>query len=233
MHERIVIAEDDESIRRLLEVALQGNGYDPHGFDNAADALADMEQTAPDVAIFDIMMEGMDGLEAVRRVRESPALCAVPVILLTAKDTELDKILGLDAGADDYVTKPFSILELCARIRAQLRRHSAAASSAACYEAGPLRLDPNAHEATLDGQPLPLTLKEFQLLQLLMENRDRALSRTELLRLVWGTDYCGETRTLDMHIGTLRHKLGDGAEDSRFIKTVRGVGYRFIGGSQG
>ena len=231
MNEKIVIVEDDESIRRLVEVTLKSHGYDPLGFDNAEDALAEMNKTPPDIAIFDIMMTGMDGLEAVKCIRESGKLKTIPVILLTAKDTELDKIIGLDSGADDYVTKPFSVLELCARVRAQLRRNVHDGDETdPIYTCDELCVNTCTHEVTVSGVPALLTLKEFELLKLLMEHRSRVLSRAELLASIWGEDYDDETRTLDIHIGTLRQKIGDPVENSKYIKTVRGVGYRFIGG---
>ena len=234
MNERIIIVEDDESIRRLVEVALQGNGFQAQGFDNAVDALREMSSNPPDVVIMDIMMQGMDGLEAVRRMRAEPQTRETPVIMLTAKDTEADKIVGLDSGADDYMTKPFSVLELCARVRAQVRRLKPGGSTPVqtVYESGGLRLDDKRHQVTMDGRRVELTLKEYELLKLLMQHPDSVITRSELLRQVWGIDYCGETRTLDMHIGTLRHKLGDPAENSRYIQTVRGVGYRFAGGEE-
>ena len=233
MNERIVIVEDDESIRMLLEVALNSNGYKPSGFDNAKSALEHMHSEPPHVAIMDIMMDGMSGIDAVRAMRSSKELKDIPVIMLTAKDTELDKIIGLDAGADDYMTKPFSILELCARVRAQLRRHGvadAADSASNILELGDVKLDNNVREVTKAGTALQLTFKEFELLKYLMENCSRAVSREELISKIWGDDYYGETRTLDIHIGTLRQKLFDTADNSSYIKTVRGVGYRFVGG---
>jgi len=237
MNEKVMIIEDDESIRRLVEVALESHGYETMSFSNAAEALSEMKREAPAVAIFDIMMEGMDGVEAVRLMRRDPRLLAVPVIMLTAKDTEPDKIVGLDAGADDYMTKPFSILELCARVRAQIRRSGVPDKGGRLrgqlpliLESGALCLNTATREATLEGNPCELTFKEFDLLRVMMVNQDRALTRSELLCLVWGDDYYGESRTLDIHIGTLRQKLGDTAERSRFIKTVRGIGYRFVGG---
>ena len=217
----------------LLEVALKSNGYSPIGFDNATDALNFLASESVELAIFDIMMTGISGLDAVRQIRKGSRHKTLPVILLTAKDTELDKIVGLDSGADDYVTKPFSVLELCARVRAQLRRGAAGetgAPSPAILEGGGLRLDCNLREATLNGRALVLTFKEFELLKLLMENSLRTLSRSEIISKIWGDDYFGETRTLDIHIGTLRQKLGDTAENSSYIKTVRSVGYRFVGG---
>ncbi|MCL2747932.1 MAG: response regulator transcription factor [Oscillospiraceae bacterium] len=233
-NEKIMIVEDDESIRRLVEVALESHGYGTVSYTNAAEALAGMKrETPPAVAIFDIMLEGMDGVEAVRLMRRDPRLLTVPVIMLTAKDTELDKIVGLDAGADDYMIKPFSVLELCARVRAQIRRSGAPDRGGLplTLAGGALTLNTATREATLAGNPCELTFKEFDLLRVMMENQSRALSRSELLHLVWGDDYCGESRTLDIHIGNLRQKLGDTAERSRFIKTVRGIGYRFVGGA--
>jgi len=235
MNEKIMIVEDDESIRRLLEVALKSHGYGPVSFSNASEALVEMDRETPAVAIFDIMMDGMDGIEAVKRIRQNECLQAVPVIMLTAKDTEIDKIVGLDAGADDYMTKPFSVLELCARVRAQLRRTAGQEKndeSPAILESGELCLNTATREARLAGYSLELTYKEFELLKVLMENQDRALARPELLSRIWGDEYYGETRTLDIHIGTLRQKLRDTAESSRYIKTVRGVGYRFVGGRE-
>jgi len=235
VNERIVIVEDDDSIRMLLEVALSSNGYIAKGFNNAAQALEYMNKERPNVVIMDIMMDGMNGIEAARIMRSSSDLKSIPLIMLTAKDTELDKIIGLDAGADDYVTKPFSILELCARVRAQLRRNSgneSADSDENVLELGDIKLDNNVREVFKNGELLQLTFKEFELLKYLMDYRLRAVSREELISKIWGDDFCGETRTLDIHIGTLRQKLGDSAENSSYIKTVRGVGYRFVGGDK-
>lgn len=231
MNPKIYVVEDDESIRHLIEFALRSQGYDAIGFSNAVEAMASMEHTVPDVVIMDIMMDGMDGVEAVRRMRENEQLAAVPVILLTAKDMEIDKITGLDAGADDYMTKPFSVLELCARVRVQLRHHSGTEKKKQTYlVSGGLVLDMEKREVRVDGQVVTLTYKEFELLQLLMQQAGKSVPRQVLLEQVWGTDFSGESRTLDMHIGTLRQKIGDAPELSRYIKTVRGVGYRFVGG---
>lgn len=233
MNEKIYIIEDDESIRRILEVALDSHGYRTVGVSSAEEALTKMQKDVPDIAIFDIMLENMDGIQAVKLMRQNDKLKAVPVIMLTAKDTELDKIVGLDAGADDYMTKPFSILELCARVRAQLRRLAGSVDSsepAVILESGEISLNNATRDVTVSGKPIELTYKEFELLRALMENQDKALTRQMLLGRIWGDDYYGETRTLDIHIGNLRQKLGDNAESSRYIKTVRGVGYRFIGG---
>ncbi|MCD7769606.1 MAG: response regulator transcription factor [Oscillospiraceae bacterium] len=231
MYERIVIVEDDDSIRRLLEVALKSNGYDVAAFGNAVDALEDMAKTTPRLVTMDIMMDGLDGIEALKLMRASPALKSVPVILLTAKDQEIDKISGLDAGADDYVTKPFSVLELCARIRARLRT-TGELGGQPVYEYGALKINPDTRETWVEGRLVELTFKEFELLKFFMEHPDKSLPRKLLLDRVWGADYVGETRTLDIHIGTLRQKIGDPPENSRYIKTVRGIGYRFVGQGQ-
>jgi len=229
MSERIVIVEDDESIRRLIEVALSSHGYTPVGFGSAEEALPVIEDAPPALAIFDIMMDGMDGIEAVRKIRESKTIRHIPVIMLTARDTELDKVVGLDAGADDYITKPFSVLELCARVRAQLRRVTEQKSKDQAWSIGALTLNAKTREATISGESLELTFKEFALLQILIENQERAIDRDELLSKVWGDDYYGETRTLDIHIATIRQKLRAIDSQREYIKTIRGVGYRFVG----
>lgn len=226
----IFVVEDDDSIRMLLEMALRSSGYEVSAFPDAAAALRGMERTLPDAVVLDIMLEGMDGITALRQMRADARLAGVPAMMLTAKDSESDKVLGLDAGADDYMTKPFSVLELCARVRALLRRGGPAAGEkhegALCAQG--LRLDLSTREAALDGRALELTYKEFALLCELMRRAPGAVGREELLQSVWGYDFIGETRTLDMHIGTLRSKLGDDSSAPRFIKTVRGVGYRFL-----
>lgn len=227
MNENIFIIEDDESIRTLLEVALKSSGFSAHSFESAEPALREMQNSTPDLAIFDIMLDGMDGISAVKKMRASAALCNVPVLMLTAKDSELDKVTGLDAGADDYMTKPFSILELCARVRALLRRQNGAQAMNTVSASG-ININPKTREVTVNGNLCELTFKEFELLYILMQNADRAVTREELLQKVWGYNYIGETRTLDMHIGTLRRKLCDAGLKDECIRTVRGVGYRFI-----
>ena len=175
---RIFVVEDDESIRMLLEVALRSSGYTVSAFPNAADALAEMENTVPDAAVLDIMLDGMDGITALKLMRANARLAGVPVMMLTAKDSENDKIIGLDAGADDYMTKPFSVLELCARVRALLRRGGAAPApkKGGVLKSGGLKLDLAVREATRDGALLELTYKEFELLRELMENAPGAMN---------------------------------------------------------
>lgn len=228
MADLIYIVEDDEGIRELIRVALQSYDYRAEAFETAEEGLAALEQETPALMIFDLMLPGIDGVEAVRRLRNDSRFASLPVIMLTAKDSELDKVTGLDAGADDYLTKPFGILELTARIRSLLRRAGRGNEvSAAPITIGGLSIHPESREVFCDGESVTLTYKEFELLRLLMEHPDRVVTREELLNNVWGYDFIGETRTLDMHVRTLRQKLGDDAEHPRFIVTVRGVGYRF------
>lgn len=222
--ELIYVIEDDDNIRDLIRIALEGFGYRVEAFETAEDALAAMEKRRPALAVFDWMLPGMDGVTAIKRIRRTDR--EMPIMLLTAKDKELDIVVGLDGGADDYMTKPFGVLELSARIRTLLRRREKAAEPADVLAERPVEVNRKTREVTVSGLRVDLTLKEFELLTYLMENRTRVVTREELLNHIWGYDYDGETRTLDMHIRTLRQKLG--AEAGSMIKTIRGVGYRFI-----
>lgn len=223
--ERIYIIEDDESIRELLKVALEGFGYQIMAYESAEPALEAMKVNKPDMAVFDIMLPGMDGLTAIKLIREDSKLKHIPIICLTAKDKELDKVVGLDAGADDYITKPFGVLELAARIRSLLRRANKT-NSDDIIKMKSLIINPQTREIINDNKPVELTYKEYELLLYLVENSSRVVSRDELLNQIWGYDYDGESRTLDIHIRTLRQKLGPIGTEC--IKTVRSVGYRFI-----
>ena len=223
---RIYVIEDDENIRQLVATALQAFGYQVNAFETAGEGIAALEKEPPDLMLFDIMLPDIDGVEAVRQIRKNPAYETLPIMMLTAKNSELDKVAGLDAGADDYLTKPFGILELKARVQALLRR-TARNRRTSVLTGQDITLNCDTRDVTKGDAPLELTFKEFELLKLLMENSDRVMTRSELLNLVWGIDFEGETRTLDMHIRTLRQKLGDDAETPRYIRTVRGVGYRF------
>lgn len=231
MAERIYITEDDDSIRELVTVALSAYSYEVESFVSAEDCLAATEKQVPDIFLFDIMLPGMDGVQAVKILRENEQTKNTPILMLTAKSAEIDKVFGLENGADDYLTKPFGIMELAARIKALLRRSGRSASDSASDKitAGGITVNTSLREVSRDGRPIELTLKEYELLLYLLKNRARVVSREELLTKVWGIDFVGETRTLDMHIGTLRKKLSDDAENPHLIKTVRGVGYRFIG----
>ena len=225
--DRIYIIEDDDNIRNLLKIALEGFGYDTESFETAEEGLARMKEEAPSLAIFDWMLPGMDGITAIKEIRSTEGLKNIPIMVLTAREKELDKVVGLDCGADDYMVKPFGVLELSARIRSLLRRtRREAEEDNLCFEK--IRVNRQTREVFSNGRQVELTLKEFELLVYLMENQTRVVTRDELLNQIWGYEYDGETRTLDMHIRTLRQKLGD---SGFLIETVRGVGYR-IGDKQ-
>ncbi len=227
MQKQAFVVEDDENIREIVQCVLESCGLRVSGFEDAVAMFDVISGQTPDIILLDLMLPKMDGLSALKRLKSNAATASVPVLILTAKSSETDKVAGLDLGADDYITKPFGVLELMARVRAALRRVSGGPvdRGEVCEYRG-LRLDRARHEVTLNGKKIGLTLKEFDLLQFLMENADRALDRNQILDHVWGSGYSGETRTLDMHIRSLRQKLGDGAGGG-FISTVRGVGYKF------
>lgn len=224
--DKIYVIEDDESIRELLKVALEGFGYSIKAYESAEPALQDMKEDQPDMAIFDLMLPGMDGLTAIKLIRQDEQLKHMPVICLTAKDKEIDKVIGLDVGADDYITKPFGVLELAARIRSLLRRSNKEDNSSSIITINSVTINTQTREVRNNGELIELTYKEYELLNYLLENEARVVSRDELLNQIWGYDYGGETRTLDSHIRTLRQKLG--SVGSSCIKTVRSVGYRFV-----
>ena len=223
----IYYVEDDTNIRDLTVYALRQAGYEAKGFANAGDFFAACKEHVPELVLLDIMLPEVDGLEILHVLREDAAMKHVPIMMLTAKGTEYDTVCGLDAGADDYLAKPFGMMELVSRVNALLRR--ASAPSAAVDDqlpCGPIPLVASAHTVHVDGVPVTLTLKEFDLLQALMQNAGHVLSRSQLLEDVWGITYVGETRTVDVHIQTLRQKLAAacGGSDA-WIHTVRGVGY--------
>lgn len=222
--ELIYVIEDDDNIRDLIRIALEGFGYRVKAFESAEEGLAAMEREKPDLAVFDWMLPGMDGVSAIKRIRRTDT--GMPILLLTARDKELDIVIGLDGGADDYMTKPFGVLELSARIRTLLRRRSKAPVTEDVISQDIISVDRKTREVTVDGAKVELTLKEFELLTYLLENKARVVTREELLNHIWGYDYDGETRTLDMHFRTLRQKLG--AEAGAMVKTIRGVGYRLL-----
>ena len=217
----IYCVEDDDSIRELICYALKSGGYQAEGFAESGDFWRRMEENTPRLVLLDIMLPGEDGMQLLHKMKNDAAQRNVPVIMLTAKTTELDKVAGLDAGADDYITKPFSVLELLSRVRAVLRRSQP--TGAETLSSGEVTMDPLRRTVTSCGHPVELTYKEFELLCYMMRNCDIVLSRTRLMENVWGFDFEGESRTVDMHIKTLRQKLGAGGS---IIKTVRGVGYK-------
>ncbi|MDR1413264.1 MAG: response regulator transcription factor [Actinomycetes bacterium] len=230
MNKTICIVEDDANIREMIRMALTSFSYDVTAFDNAEDALDSVFRDLPDLLIFDIMLPGMSGLEATQLIRDNPKTKDLPIILLTAKDTELDKVTGLDCGADDYIAKPFGVMELGARIRSLLRRTDTDDTHIVeNLVVSDLSINYKTREVTHRDKPLDLTFKEYELLCLLVQERDRIVPREELLTTIWGFEFMGESRTLDIHVRTLRQKLGDGADEPTYIKTVRNVGYRFIG----
>ncbi len=229
MNKTIFIVEDDENIREMVRMALTSFSYEVCAFDNAEDALSAVSENAPDMVIFDIMLPGMSGLEATRKLRSEPGTAALPVVMLTAKDTEIDKVHGLDCGADDYIAKPFGVMELGARIRSIFRRAGQRdARLSDEIHISDLRVSNNTREVKKNDERVELTFKEYELLCMLIRERERIVPREELLNTIWGFDFLGESRTLDIHIRTLRQKLGDDADNPRYIKTVRNVGYRFI-----
>lgn len=223
----IYCVEDDNGIRELVVYSLENTGFSAVGFENGEKLFEKLGETdeLPELILLDIMMPGDDGLKVLRKLRGSARTKDVPVILLTARDTEFDKVTGLDSGADDYVTKPFGIMELISRIKAVLRRSAGddADDGGDSYCAFGVTLNTKKHKVTVNGEEVELTLKEFEVLRLLLKNRGAVITRDVLLEQIWGYDYSGETRTVDVHIRTLRRKLGEGGS---IIKTVRGVGYR-------
>jgi two-component system, OmpR family, alkaline phosphatase synthesis response regulator PhoP len=225
MGKHAFVVDDEENIREIIKCALESCGIKVTGFENAVSMLESIKSGAPDIILLDIMLPQIDGLEALRRLKSDPETSATPVIMLTAKGSETDRVNGLDNGADDYIVKPFGVLELMARVRAALRRNGTQAEKKTVYEHNGIKLDTDSHEVTQDGAPVELTLKEFELLKLLLENTGKAMTRNVLLDTVWGYVYIGETRTLDMHVRSLRQKLHD--DGGKYITTVRGVGYKF------
>lgn len=217
----IYCVEDDNGIRDLMTYTLEVSGYEAKGFPDSTGLWEALHTVRPELIMLDIMLPGEDGITILKKLRESSATADIPVIMATAKGTEYDKVIGLDLGADDYLAKPFGMMEMVSRVRAVLRR--SAPHSSGVLTVGPIALDVVRHRVTVGGNEVTLTLKEFELLRLFAENKGVVFTRDQLLAHIWGVDYIGETRTVDVHIGTLRTKLGDAGE---LIETVRGVGYR-------
>lgn len=219
----IYLVEDDDSIRELVLYTLHTTGFEAEGFRNAADFWQALEKELPQLVLLDIMLPDEDGLHILKRLRAGAETADLPVMMLTAKSSEYDRVVGLDSGADDYLPKPFGMMELVSRVRALLLRAAKPAAEDKLFTAGSLAVDVKRRAVTVDGEPVILTYKEFELLCYLLENRGVVLSRDQILTKIWDYNYSGETRTVDVHIRTLRQKLGDAGA---LIETVRGVGYR-------
>ena len=223
----IYCVEDDENIRELVGYALRSQDFEVETFADGKEFWKAVQQRVPALVLLDIMLPGESGTEILDKIRKDPQLRSLPVIMLTAKTSEYDIVRGLDGGADDYVCKPFGIVELISRIRSVLRRSKPQRRESNMYSFGPVLLDGEKHVVTVNGEPCHLTVKEFELLRYLLVNIDIVLKREQIMEAVWGFTYEGESRTIDMHIKSLRQKLGDGGH---IIRTVRGVGY-VIGGN--
>ncbi len=222
---RILIVEDEESFSDPLSYLLGKEGYEVQVVDNGLDAVTEFDRTGADLVLLDLQLPGLSGTEVCRALRQRSG---VPIIMLTAKDAEIDKVVGLELGADDYVTKPYSARELVARIRAVLRRQAEPEELiTATVQAGPVRMDIERHVVSVGGVPVLLPLKEFELLEMLLRNSGRVLTRGQLIDRVWGSDYVGDTKTLDVHVKRLRSKIEKDSSMPRYLVTVRGLGYKF------
>ncbi len=222
---RVLVVEDEESFSDALSYMLRREGYEVEVASSGPDALTAFDRSGADLVLLDLMLPGLSGTEVCRALRSRSA---VPIIMVTARDTEVDKVVGLELGADDYVTKPFSSRELVARIRAVLRRGGEPEDlMTPTVEAGPVRMDIERHVVTVDGHQVQLPLKEFDLLELLLRNAGRVLTRGQLIDRVWGADYVGDTKTLDVHVKRLRSKIEPDPANPKYLVTVRGLGYKF------
>jgi two-component system response regulator RegX3 len=221
---RVLVVEDEESISDPLSYLLRQEGFEVAVAATGPDGLAEFDRGGADIVLLDLMLPGLSGTEVCRTLRSRSS---VPVIMLTARDSEIDKVVGLELGADDYVTKPFSSRELVARVRAVLRRRGEAEDVVTgALEAGPVRMDVERHVVTVDGAQVSLPLKEFELLELLLRNAGRVLTRGQLIDRVWGADYVGDTKTLDVHVKRLRAKVEPDPANPKYLVTVRGLGYK-------
>jgi two-component system response regulator RegX3 len=224
---RVLVVEDEESFSDALSFMLRREGYEVEIASTGTEALSTFDRSGADLVLLDLMLPGLSGTEVCRELR---ARSHVPIIMVTARDSEIDKVVGLELGADDYVTKPFSSRELVARIRAVLRRGAEPEELiTGVVEAGPVRMDVERHVVSVDGQQVSLPLKEFDLLELLLRNAGRVLTRGQLIDRVWGADYVGDTKTLDVHVKRLRSKIEPDPANPKYLVTVRGLGYKFEG----
>ena len=219
----IYVVEDDNDILEIETFALKNSNYEVKGFTNAKDFYAAVEDKVPSLAVLDVMLPDEDGLQIVQKLRHNPRAAHIPIIMVTARTTEIDKVKGLDMGADDYLTKPFGVMELIARVRALLRRSSEGREEKKILSLDELSMDDEKHAVYVNDKTCELTFKEYELLKMFLDNVGIVLTRENIMNRIWGTDYSGETRTVDMHIKTLRQKLGD---TGNRIKTIRNVGYK-------
>ncbi len=221
---KILVVEDEESIRETLDFLLTKEGYQVQTLASGQDAVLEFEKFNPDLVLLDIMLPGLSGVEITKKIRQKSQ---TPIIMLTAKDTELDKVLGLEIGADDYVTKPFSGRELLARIKALLRRTGESFSTEGAIKVGPVEIDQERHQILIRGEEVAMPLKEFELLLYLIQNSGRVLTRNQLIDRIWGSDYFGDTKTLDVHVKRIRSRIEKDPANPKYLQTVRGVGYKF------
>ena len=220
----IYLLEDDATIQNFVLYTLQNTGYEAEGFERPSDFWKKLDESVPDLLLLDIMLPEEDGIEILKKLRADKRTKKLPIILLTAKSTEYDKVIGLDSGADDYVAKPFSMMELMSRIKALLRRSEMTVEKEDSFKIGPLYVSLSKHVVKVNGEEVTtLTYKEFELLSLLLQNQETVFSRDQILQSIWGYDFDGESRTVDVHVRTLRQKLGDAGS---LIETVRGFGYK-------
>ncbi len=225
--EKVLIIDDEEHIVELLRYNLESEGYEPILAYNGNDGISLAKELKPALILLDVMLPEMNGLKVCKKLRENPETKNIPIIMLTAKSEEVDKIVGLELGADDYITKPFSIRELLARIKAVLRRSPIELKNLDIFDFNDVHVDFSKHKVSKSKEKIDLTLKEFELLEILIKNRGKVLKRDYLLEKIWGYGYVGETRTVDVHIRHLRKKLEQDDKNPLFIETVRGIGYRF------
>lgn len=223
---KILVVDDEEHILELIKFNLENNGYKVLHCSNGTDALRMAKSEKPDLILLDVMLPGIDGYDVCKEIRKDISISNLPIIMITAKSEELDKILGLELGADDYITKPFSIRELLARVKALLRR-TASLPADKSYKFDNIIIDFENHEVTKENKRVELTLKEFEVLEILIKNKGRVITREFLLDKVWGYEYIGETRTVDVHIRHIRQKIEEDDKAPKYIETIRGVGYRF------
>ncbi len=224
--EKILVVDDEEHIIELLKFNLENSGYKVLTANNGIDALKLTKAEIPKLILLDLMLPGMDGYDICKEIRKDSSMAHIPIIMITAKGEELDKILGLELGADDYITKPFSIRELLARVKAVLRRTGTQYVDK-IYKFGDITIDFQRHEITKNNNKVDLTLKEFELLEMLIKNKGKVMTRDFLLDKIWGYEYIGETRTVDVHIRHLRQKIEQDDKNPKYIETIRGIGYRF------